>query len=226
MNLPKLDQRLMCAAEAVKKCSLVADVGTDHAYLPVYLVLSGRCDYAIASDINEGPVRRAILNVTGYGLNNKIQVIKTDGLHGIEEYEPDTVLVLGMGGELIAKILAEAPWLRTNKTGLILQPMTHPEAVREYLWNNGFEITEEKLCRCGKIYNVTVAAYTGQNTTYTPIDALVGKADMLRDSDLWKPYLEHLADIYSVRIKGILSGGGDASFETEVLSALRTLASV
>ncbi|MBR2336312.1 MAG: SAM-dependent methyltransferase [Clostridia bacterium] len=223
MNLPKLDQRLMCAAEAVPQCDVVADVGTDHAYLPVYLVLRGKCNYAIASDINEGPVKRAVLNVTGYGLNSKVQVIKTDGLHGIEEYKPDTVLILGMGGELIAKILAEAPWLKSNKTRLILQPMTHPEVVREYLWTSGFGILEEKLCQCGKIYNVIVAEYIGQSTEYTPIEALVGKTDMLCGCDLWTPYLQHIAEIYSVRIKGILSGGGDASCEEKTLSEIQSL---
>ena len=223
MNLPRLDRRLMCAAEAVGKCRVVADVGTDHAYLPVYLVLSGRAEYAIASDINEGPVMRATLNVTSYGLNSRIQVIRTDGLHGIEEYSPDAVLILGMGGELIVKIISEAPWLKAKGIRLVLQPMTHPEIVRSYLWDNGFEIVSELLAENGKIYNITVAEYRGDPIAYTELEALTGRLCDVGESPLLKPYLEHLLQIYSTRISGIKAGGGSAVRELEMYSSIDEL---
>jgi len=107
MTPPKPDGRLMSAAPFVRG-GVIADIGTDHAYLPVWLLLTGRVQGAVATDIREGPLRTAARTVERYGLSGKISLILADGLAGIEKYHPDDIIIFGMGGELIASIIEKA----------------------------------------------------------------------------------------------------------------------
>ena len=150
--MSKLSLRLSTAASLVRDGAVVADVGTDHAYLPIALCLSGRAERAIASDINEGPILRARAHIAEYGLSERIQTMRCDGLTGLEPYAPTDILILGMGGELIADILRRAPWTKDARVRLVLQPMTHPEVVRRFLCENGYAIVEERLVHEDKIY--------------------------------------------------------------------------
>ena len=118
MNSPKLSPRLLAAAGFVRSGAFVADVGTDHAYLPIYLCAEGKIKGAVASDINEGPVARAMINVAGYRLGRKIQVLRADGLSGLDAYSPTDILICGMGGELIAEIVKSAEWTKNKKIRL------------------------------------------------------------------------------------------------------------
>lgn len=182
-----LSPRLMCAVKYVRPNILLADVGTDHAYLPIYLcqkrvlspvtVPSGESFAAIASDINKGPVERAEQHIRAERLTGYIKTICTDGLNGLEQYEPQTIVVFGMGGELIVSILEAAPWIKTDGVRLILQPMTHPEKVREALPRMGFAVTGESLCAEGdRLYQIICADYDPANATApaTPAEALTG----------------------------------------------------
>ena len=141
----KLSARLRCAASMVREGSFVADVGTDHAYLPIALALEGKIRGAVASDINAGPVERGRKNIEEHALTDRISVVMTDGLSGIEPYAPNDILILGMGGELIARILECAPWTKDQSIRLCLQPMTHAEALRSFLLDNGYSIIDEQL---------------------------------------------------------------------------------
>ena len=123
----KLNERLMTAVQFVREGSRLADVGTDHGYLPIFLILEGRIPFAIAADINRGPLDKADENIHKYALDGKIKTVLCDGLRSIDKDEVDDVAIFGMGGELIVKILDEAPWLKDAAKRLILQPMTHPE---------------------------------------------------------------------------------------------------
>lgn len=225
MNQPNLDARLMCAADLVNQCRTVADIGTDHAYLPIYLVNKGICTRAVAADINKGPIERAKLNIRAVGLTDKIDTELTDGLHGIEKYEPDCILILGMGGELIVKIISEAPWIcaENKNIRLVLQPMTHPETVRTYLWDNGFEISDEKICKSGKLYCVFAAHYTGTKTAYSAIEALIGKETVSSRTPLATEYKRHIAKIYERRLEGLKAGGCDFSKEQTMLDGIENI---
>ncbi len=188
-----LSPRLMTAVTYVRgRGRLLADIGTDHAYLPIYLCEVGRLSpvtmadgtelCAIASDINQGPVDRATLHIATAGLSERIRTIRTDGLNGLDRYAPSDIIIFGMGGELIAAILAAAPWVKKPGTRLILQPMTHPEKLRAYLCEAGFAIVEEALSteRMGgsgeRIYQTICADYDPSVVvSYTPAEALVGK---------------------------------------------------
>ena len=157
-----LDDRLLCAASLVRPGSRVADIGTDHAYLPLYLVEQGLCPSAIASDVRPGPADSARRHVSEAGLSDRIMVRLGDGLVGIAPDEVDDIVIAGMGGETIAAILQTAPWVKSDRYRLVLQPMTRSEQLRRWLLTNGFTLLTERVTQDGKhLYTVIAAAYTG-----------------------------------------------------------------
>ena len=182
-----LSPRLMCAVRYVRPKILLADVGTDHAYLPIYLCQkriltpvtagNGEVIAAVASDINQGPVERAEQHIRTEGLSGYIKTVCTDGLNGLDVYDPGTVIVFGMGGELIASILEAAPWIQKAGMRLILQPMTHPEKLRAALPSLGFAVTGEALCAEGdRMYQIICADYdpSGARPPQSLAEALTG----------------------------------------------------
>ena len=155
-----LGKRLALCASMVREGTALADVGTDHAYLPVFLALRGRVRRAVASDVRPGPLRRAERNVARYGVSELVSVRLSDGLDGIFPWEADDVVVAGMGGELIAKIVGRAGWLKDPGRRLILQPMTSAEELRLFLAGEGFAILrEEAVSEGGRVYTAILSAY-------------------------------------------------------------------
>ena len=185
----KLTPRLMTAVPYVRPGYLVADIGTDHAYLPIYLceqrrlspvtTPSGDTLCAIAADINKGPVERADQHIAEARLTRYIKTVQTDGLTGLDAYDPADIIIFGMGGELIAAILEAAPWVRAAGKRLILQPMTHAEKLREYLLSAGFAIIGETLSREGdRIYQTLCAEPAPEEDTppaLSPAELAVGQ---------------------------------------------------
>lgn len=156
-----LDERLSAVAKLVRPGSRVADIGTDHAYLPVYLITAGICPSAIAADIGAGPLNAARRTVTEAGSAEKIELRLGDGLSVIAPDEADDIVIAGMGGETVAAILAAAPWIGDARYRLILQPMSRAAELRRYLMTNGFSLTEEHLVTDGRhLYPVMAAEYT------------------------------------------------------------------
>ena len=144
-----LTPRLLEIASLVSQGAALIDVGTDHAYIPIYLMDKGVLSRGKCTDIHDGPIRRAKENISRYGLTDKIIAEKADGLQGVDVEGYNTIVIAGMGGMLIAEILRNAPFLQ-GKT-LILQPMTAVRELRMYLLENGFKITiKEKYT--SKIY--------------------------------------------------------------------------
>ena len=154
----KLTPRLQCIADMVPEGVRIADIGTDHAYIPIYLIKKGIASYAIASDLRPGPVARAVENVQRYGLMDSIDIRLGDGLEAIKRDEVDVIIVAGMGGILITEILDASKSLLSNIKRLILQPMIAQKEVRMWLLEHNFAIIDEELVAEGhKIYNVIVA---------------------------------------------------------------------
>ena len=185
----KLTPRLMTAVPYVRPGRLVADIGTDHAYLPIYLceqkrlfpvtTPSGDTLCAIAADINKGPVERADQHIAAAGLTKYIRTVQTNGLCGLDVYDPDDIIIFGMGGELIADILEASPWVNRVGKRLILQPMTHAEKLREYLLSAGYAIMGETLSREGdRIYQTICAEPAGEGNAapvLSPAELAVGQ---------------------------------------------------
>lgn len=162
MNKIKLDARLLCVASLVKKNSRLIDVGTDHGYLPVYLLQNEICKSAIACDVKKMPLANAASTIEKNNLQGKIQTVLSDGLKKISVENGDTIVLAGMGGELIEKILSSCPAVKKPDVEIIAQPMTHAEQVRLFFLKNGFEIEKEKACSCaGHCYCVIKAHYVG-----------------------------------------------------------------
>ena len=101
----KLPNRLQCIADMITNCTNLADIGTDHAFLPIYLLSENKIEFAVAADINAGPLAIARQNVKSHGKLNQVRLCLSDGFENIEENEVDTAVIAGMGGETIAKIL-------------------------------------------------------------------------------------------------------------------------
>lgn len=157
-----LDNRLALCASFVREGTRLVDVGTDHAYLPVWLAINGKISCAVACDVRVGPLRNARNNIRNYHVENVVSAVLSDGLDNINPKDALDVVIAGMGGELIAKIIQKQQWLCDNKRRLILQPMTRAESLRLFLCKNGFKIFEEKACVSGKkSYSVMVCSYDG-----------------------------------------------------------------
>jgi tRNA (adenine22-N1)-methyltransferase len=159
----EISVRLKTVAEFVRTGSRVADIGTDHAYLPAYLVIHNISPFVIGSDLRKGPLINAENTINEYNLENKIELRQSDGFENINPGDADDFIICGMGGTLIRDILAKAEWLKNPAYRLILQPQSHSEDVREYLINNGFKIIAEKACKdARRYYNIICAEFIGE----------------------------------------------------------------
>lgn len=143
--------------------SCVADIGTDHGYLCAYLALrENPPQRLLACDIAEKPLQNAANSLAAYGVSDRVELRLSDGLSGIAEDEADCILLLGMGGTLISRILSACPWIKAAGKRLILQPMSRANEAREWLCGNGFLITQEAVVREGRrLYLLIRAEYTG-----------------------------------------------------------------
>ncbi|WP_028399231.1 tRNA (adenine(22)-N(1))-methyltransferase [Ectobacillus panaciterrae] len=158
MNEVKLSKRLEAVAKEIPPQSIVADIGSDHAYLPCYAVLNGIASSAIAGEVVEGPFQSALSKVRECGLENKISVRKGNGLAVIERGEPDAITIAGMGGALIRDILENGKDKLHGVTRLILQPNIGAHNIREWLIENRWELKKELILKeDGKIYEILVA---------------------------------------------------------------------
>lgn len=164
----KLSERILMAAKMVRSGKIAADIGTDHAYLPAWLVLNNVCPSALACDLRKGPLDNAQKTVKLYGIEDKITLRLSDGFDKIEPNEADDFIMCGMGGTLMAELVARADWLKDPDKLLILQPQSHAEDIRSYLIKNGFEILKEDACiDSGKLYCAFSARYSGKNKDYS-----------------------------------------------------------
>lgn len=211
----ELTPRLQTIADQVPKGAVFADIGTDHAYLPVWLLLNGRIDRAIAADLREGPLSRAKETAAQHGVTEKISFRLCDGLTGIREEEADVIAIAGMGGETIASILAAAPWTRNRK--LLLQPMTSFPDLRFWLQQNGYLIEKEVVSREGnRLYSVwTVTG--GEMRELTPAELLAG---MQSDDPLRGAYLRMMIEKTERTLNGHRSAAAPDRSEISSLTNL------
>lgn len=154
-NKIKLSKRLHTIASFAEPGCRVADIGTDHAYIPIDLILREIAVSAIAMDVGQEPLVRAIENIARYCLEDKIETRLSDGLQKLQPDEADTVIIAGMGGELMLRIITEGCHVWESVKQWILSPQSEVEEFRRGLEKLGFEIRKETmLCEEGKYYNV------------------------------------------------------------------------
>ena len=193
-----LTPRLKAVAQQVVPGSRFADIGTDHAYLPVRLLLDGVIEHAIAADLREGPLSRARETAERYAVTDKVSFRLCDGLTGIRAGEADTVAIAGMGGETIAMILEAAPWTKDG-AHLLLQPMTSFPDLRLWLQENGYAIEKETVAREGGRFYTVLSVRGGMMPALSPAELWVGT----QSNDPLRPdYLDYMAAKVSRALDG------------------------
>lgn len=159
----QIGKRLLSAAEFVRQGAYFADIGTDHAYLPLFLLEEGKITKAVCSDINAGPLETAKRNAEEYGLSDKIIFRLASGAEGLSGMGITDYAICGMGGELIAEIIEASEHLKKEGIRLILQPMSKQAYLRRYLAGSGFQTVGESYSYdAGKYYLCLAAEYTGE----------------------------------------------------------------
>ena len=213
MRQLELSPRLQLLADWVPQGARLADVGTDHAYLPVWLTLHGCVTSAIASYLRKGPLERARETGRTYGAE-RIDFRLCNGLADIRPEEADTIVIAGMGGENIASILAAAPWTADGQHTLLLQPQSHAEDLRRFLMDHGYAIRREALVYDrGTIYPCMEAA--GGEMTLS-LGQLWGGAKLLRDPLGDRYLIEKI-----IRLQGAVAGLNRSSRPEDVQKAGR-----
>jgi len=185
-----LSPRLLEIAKMVDKDSIVADIGTDHGYIPVYLIENQISKKVIACDINEAPLQSAINYINTKKLNEKIDTRLGDGLSPINIGEVDTAIIAGMGGILITNILDDNKDIVKTIEKFILQPMIASSDLRKYLYKNNYKIIDEKLVReDNRFYEIIVAVH-GKDEIKNNIYYEIGKKLIEKKDPLLKLYVE------------------------------------
>ena len=181
----------------------MADVGTDHGFLPIRLLQQGRIASAVATDIRLGPLSRAEANRAAAEISGDvIRCILCDGLEAVSQTDVDTVVIAGMGGENIADILHRAPWTRFN-TRLILQPMTRPEVLRQALCESGMRIISEQLVYdSGRIYAI-LCAEAGQAEPLSSAELYTGRYALISKEELFPRYLREWKEKIDTALSGL-----------------------
>ncbi|MBE6636244.1 MAG: SAM-dependent methyltransferase [Ruminococcaceae bacterium] len=219
-----LGRRLGAIAAEVREGVVLYDVGTDHAYLPVFLLGIGRISCAVASDVVPGPLARAAETVKRAGMTEQITLHLADGLQGIALTRPCDITMAGMGGELIASILEAAPQVRAEGVRLILQPMTKPENLRRYLAAHGFAVEREKVVEEGKLYEIMVCHYDGIPYPLSEEEALLGRYCMRCEDDAFVALLSRKREVLRRKADGQRQGGETDPALLALLETLDTLA--
>ena len=160
MKVP-ISNRLLLCAEFVPRGSRAADIGTDHGYLSIYLLREGICPFVTAADLREQPLQKARENAARFGVSEKMRFFLSDGLQGIPPDAADTIIMAGMGGDLMVRILEAAPWVCDDRYTLILQPQSAGQALRQYLAEHSFAIEREALARDGHFFYTVLRAKKG-----------------------------------------------------------------
>lgn len=185
-----MSKRLDKIASFVKPGLGVVDVGTDHGYIPVMLCRRGYNGNIVATDINEGPLNKALISLREAGFEDRVELKLCDGLDDCDPNAVDTIIVAGMGGDTIIGILDRAEWCAREDIRLILQPVTKVEILRYWLINNDFCITDESLVKeNGKIYQV-ICAKQGKSERYSDAELYIGKREKIMDDELFPEHLD------------------------------------
>lgn len=187
METMKLSNRLKQASQYVSTGAFFADIGSDHAYLPIYVCQKDASAKGIAGELNQGPFEAAVSHVKGYQLSDRIDVRKGDGLTVIGEESIDTVVICGMGGGLIRSILSEGSQYLSHVERLILQPNVDSHYLREWLVINDFQIVAEDILKeDGHIYEIIVADKASEAVSLSPKDVFFGPFLRRELSDVFK----------------------------------------
>jgi tRNA (adenine22-N1)-methyltransferase len=187
----ELKGRLKLIADKIPICNTICDIGTDHAYLPIYLISKKICKKAIAADINSGPLKAAQNNIEMFKMSELIETRIGNGLEPITQGEAEVIIIAGMGGILIKDIIDRAINTAKESKALILQPMNAIEILREWLYENGFDVIDEEMAKEGeKLYDVLTVKWTGEVKKMDRFYNYIGIKLIENKDALLKQYIE------------------------------------
>lgn len=199
----QLSKRLQMVASFVTPGNRLADIGTDHGYIPIFLVQKGVCPSAIASDINKGPLLRAREHIRQSGLGNQIQTRLGNGLEPVLPGEADTILIAGMGGPLMTEILEQGKTVWSSAAELVLSPHSDIPRVRMYIMRNGYKIIREDMIKEDEKYYVVLKAIPASGReNWAPEEISYGRL-LLRQQN---PVLQEYLTRSEKKLKNILAG--------------------
>jgi len=186
----ELSKRLQAVADLVGDAQSMADIGTDHGYIPIYLVESEKCKRALAMDVNKGPLLRAQEHISEHNLNAQIQTRLSDGVRMLKVGEVECVIIAGMGGALTIKIMEEGKQVFENLKEFVLQPQSELAKVRQYLWEHGYcIIAEDMILEDGKFYPM-MKVVRRETSAYNSAELRYGRLLLEQRHPVLKIFLE------------------------------------
>ena len=186
----QLSQRLSSVASMVTAGNCLADVGTDHGYVPIYLYERNVIPRAIAMDVNKGPLERAALHIAESGMKDVIETRLSDGLTALRPKEADSIVIAGMGGPLMIRILSAYPEVTASAKELILQPQSEIAEVRIWLYEQGYEIVEEHMVyEEGKYYPMYKAVKNPEAKKLSYLEYKFGRLEVLKEKEVLKDFI-------------------------------------
>lgn len=201
---------------------ILADIGCDHAYLSIDLLLTHTVDFAVCTDLREGPLASAAQNLEKYGLTDRSVTLLTNGLAGVEKYRPTHIAICGMGGENILHILQEASFICSCGQRLVLQPQSFADELYTWLTENGFSVICERFALEGfKPYRILSAIYDGITRTSDPVQACLGHLYFEEDASAYRFYLEKQERRYRKKLLGLQESSPEADRARTILAAVK-----
>ncbi|MCL6611552.1 MAG: class I SAM-dependent methyltransferase [Peptococcaceae bacterium] len=224
----ELSPRLAAIAGLVPPGARVADIGTDHALLPLNLVKTGRSPRVIATDLNENPYRAACRNVLAADAGGRVEVRKGDGLEAVAPGEVDVIVIAGMGGNAITGILERSRGVLAGATRLVLQPMSDAAALRLWLVQNGWRLADEELVKEDGRFYVIMAAEPGEERSRDPFLLEIGPVLVDKCGPVLVEYLEKVKGDYQRVLGGLARSRSPEAMEKaiEITSRLTRLREV
>lgn len=202
MKLP-ISKRLLCCAGLVPAGSRVADIGTDHGYLGIYLLQNGLSPHVLACDLRKGPLENARKNAALFGVGDDMEFRLSDGLAGISPEELDCAVLAGMGGDLILRILSQCDWRKKDGLTFVLQPQSAGNVLRRHLCADGFEILREEPVQDGSFLYTVMQVRQGAPQALTPGTEYASPALLKSGSELVGPYLQRVESALTATVEGL-----------------------
>jgi len=208
----ELSKRLFEIASQVKQNDKIADIGTDHAYVPIFLIDKGIVDTAIAADVSRGSCEKALDNIKRHKMQEKIKVVHSNGLQKLLNEDFNTVVIAGMGGPLMKRILSHCMEKVITLDRLILQPQSEIDVVRKYVHRIGFKIEKEIMLKENdQIYTIIVCEKGKEN--YTNIEYKYGKINLDTKSSVLKEHIQNQIKSYNQILKSIQNNSTESSIK-------------
>lgn len=205
----ELSRRLQAVADLVSEGVIVADVGTDHGYIPIYLLKEGKGLRAIAMDINQGPLSRATAHIFEQGLSDRIETRLSDGVRQLKVGECECVVIAGMGGALTIHILEEGKEVFRSLKEFVLQPQSEIRKVRQYLNENGYCVIEENMVLEDGKYYPMMKVINGTSVAYNTVELRFGKLLLEQKHPVLKMFLEREARKKEIIIENLSKESGE-----------------